>query len=178
MRGTYNVTFTDWVTSEYQRRGWSMRQLAQKMGYSHGTVSLVLGNKQPITWEFCAGVAKAFQLSAIEVFRRAELLPRAPDIADTIDALLPELDEEDQRVLLRITRALASRPQERTLRIVAEQDSEAYSVDQPEVLIVDRTSVQTIRRLTALPADRQAEIRALIDAAHEEEVDHTDADSD
>ena len=71
----------DWLNDELKVRSWSYNELGRQAGISGSTVSLVMAGRQKPTWEFCAGVAKAFDMPVEDVFRRAGLLRAVPDPA-------------------------------------------------------------------------------------------------
>ncbi len=90
-------TFIEWLNQEMNHRQWSYNELGRQSGLSGATVSLVMTGKQKASWDFCAGVAEAFDLPAENVFRRAGLLRPVPDpsaieeITELAKGLSPEL---------------------------------------------------------------------------------------
>ena len=96
----------EWLNEEIQDRGWSIRELARRAGITHAAISHVLnGSRQPGSG-FCTAIARALQLPAEEVFRRAGLLPRLEVGAQTDVTIQTVMDrlkyltaEERQEVL-------------------------------------------------------------------------------
>ena len=58
-----------WLVKELNIRGWSHRELARRSDLSQTTVSDVISEKRPATWDFCAAVARAMGISVDEVER-------------------------------------------------------------------------------------------------------------
>lgn len=71
--------FLAWVYDKAQERMWSVNRLAKEMGFSGAAVHATMNGKNKVTWDFCAGVAKAFGVPAEDVFRKAGLLRPVPD---------------------------------------------------------------------------------------------------
>ena len=67
-----------WLIKELDMRGWSHRELAWRSDLSQTTVSDVISEKRPATWDFCAAVARAMGVSVNEVFVLAGLKPLSP----------------------------------------------------------------------------------------------------
>lgn len=68
-------TFSDWINAELDTRQWSQADLHRKSGMSRTVISNVVSGTSVPGWDFCVGIAKAFNLQPTEVFRRAGLLP-------------------------------------------------------------------------------------------------------
>lgn len=71
--------FGDWLAREIEKRGLSQREVARKVGLSSGAISQVTTGKNFPGPDFCSAIARAFNLPADDVFRRAGLLPPAPE---------------------------------------------------------------------------------------------------
>jgi transcriptional regulator with XRE-family HTH domain len=102
--------FITWVANETRLRGWSDSELARRISKSQATVSRIMNRERNPTWDFCAGVARAFGLPADDVFRRAGLLPSLPpEVAEERQAnrLLRQMDPERRRIALDMLRVLA-----------------------------------------------------------------------
>lgn len=79
--------FKDWLQSEMEKRGWSQRELAAMTKekrrrdsdpiVSQTAIHFVLSGERPATWNFCAGIAPAFDMSPIEVFVIAGLISQS-----------------------------------------------------------------------------------------------------
>jgi transcriptional regulator with XRE-family HTH domain len=99
--------FVSWVSKEIGSRGWSDSELARRIGIHPSTVSRILNRERNLTWDFCAGVARAFGMPADDIFRRAELLPPLPlevaeekEITSIVRGLLP-LQRQSALAMLR-----------------------------------------------------------------------------
>ncbi|MBN1887667.1 MAG: response regulator [Thermoflexales bacterium] len=66
--------FLNWLNDELQERGWSMRELSRRMGFSVSTVSRVLNGEQNPSGDFCQGLADAFNVPVNRVLWQAGLL--------------------------------------------------------------------------------------------------------
>lgn len=107
-----------------------MRELARRAQLSHAHVSFVLNSQREVTFDFCAAIARAFDLPAIEVFRKAELLPPRSTTAEAVAEIVSQLEDANQAIILHIARALSQYQGHREtprLRVVAEDESE-YAV--------------------------------------------------
>ena len=69
---------TTWLSTELERRGWSIRELARRANISHTWIANVLSGQRPASWDFCAAIAQALLKQPEEVFRLASLLPNRP----------------------------------------------------------------------------------------------------
>lgn len=70
-----NDDFTRWLTTELDKRRLSQRELARRIGVSSTNVNDVINQRIKPSWNFCASIASEFDLSEIEVFKIAGLLP-------------------------------------------------------------------------------------------------------
>lgn len=76
---TMDNGFADWLEKQIADRGWSIRHTADKAKVSHVHLSYVLNGTRGVGHDFCSAIARAFNLPADDVFRRAGLLPPAPE---------------------------------------------------------------------------------------------------
>ena len=100
------MEFSEWLTGEMERRGLGVREFARMAKVSPGSISRVINEVRGAGPGFCTAIARALQLPAEEVFRRAGLLPRLEVGAKTdvtIQAVVDRLKyltaEERQEVL-------------------------------------------------------------------------------
>jgi transcriptional regulator with XRE-family HTH domain len=70
--------FAEWLQEELSKRDWSQADLARRSGTTSGQISRVLTTARGAGSEFCLGVARAFNMSPVDVFRKAGILPPAP----------------------------------------------------------------------------------------------------
>ena len=68
--------FKSWLQDELEDRGWSYNRLAREAGQgaSHTLTVLILKGERSLSWDYCAAIARAFNLSPIRVFLEAGLL--------------------------------------------------------------------------------------------------------
>jgi transcriptional regulator with XRE-family HTH domain len=97
----------DWITEEIEIRGWSLRELGRRADLSHATISNVVSGQTKPGLDFCTGIAKAFNVPAETVLRRAGLLSSreesAPDLRE-LNFLYSQLAPEDREQILRMMR--------------------------------------------------------------------------
>lgn len=104
-----SIDFITWVTTEARAQGWSDSELARRIGKSQTTISRIVNRERSPNWDFCAGVARAFNLPADQVFRHAGLLPPIPPaVAETreVERLFNALPPERRLIILDILRGM------------------------------------------------------------------------
>ena len=107
-----------WLIQEIKDRGWSIRELARRAELSHGTINSVLAGRSKPGIDFCLGIAKALRINPIRVFQIAEILPPAPEETPTSRELLymfMQLDDENQKRIMSITRTFLEEEKERVI---------------------------------------------------------------
>lgn len=95
------MNFSEWITQELDKRGWSRREAARR-GQLSGSIldKVISGESQPgIT--FYKGIARAFDISLVEVLIKAgEVDPR--DLSDeSLNEQFARLAPWQQRMVLR-----------------------------------------------------------------------------
>jgi transcriptional regulator with XRE-family HTH domain len=96
-------TFVEWLEEGIGKRGWSIRETARRAGLSHAAISNVLNAQRNPGWEFCAGIARAFEIAPEYVFRKAGLLrvEVGADITiEELSAIVNQLSKEAQEDLV------------------------------------------------------------------------------
>lgn len=96
------TNFVDWLHTEMEKRGWSVRQTARAGGISHTPLSYALNGDQP-SYDTCAALATAFGIPREEVLILAGLLPKPPQYnpkLERIKLILSQLSENDQDEVL------------------------------------------------------------------------------
>jgi transcriptional regulator with XRE-family HTH domain len=81
---TMATDFVTWLSKEMEDRGWNNSELARRAGLVPSAVSQVIAGNRGTGPEFCRSVARAFNLPAELVFRKAGLLPPLPGPEDDI----------------------------------------------------------------------------------------------
>lgn len=118
--GNQNVTtmtndhteFINWVNTNLQEQGWSIRELARRARISHVTiVNFLNGNRNPGE-KLCHGLARAFKVPPTQILQMAGLDPIPPDMHDRPDnereliSYYRSLDNRGRRSILILARAL------------------------------------------------------------------------
>lgn len=104
-----------WLNERVSERGWSLRETARRVGVSHTTIINIANGQVRASPELCQGLARVFGVPPEEVFRRAGLLPPAPDETPTIRELVhlfSQLPAEEQDDVIAIVRTLLARRRE------------------------------------------------------------------
>ena len=102
-------TFSEWLENELEKRGWKPVELANKANISRGSLSTILSHQRRPGPDVCLALARALSLPPELVFRRAGLLPPAPEPAPgeaELVQLFHELDPAHQEIVLTIVRAI------------------------------------------------------------------------
>ena len=63
--------FLKWVDDKIISEGMTHKEFAEKSGYSKSQISLIFNGKRNVNRNFCAGVARAFNLDEIEILALA-----------------------------------------------------------------------------------------------------------
>lgn len=105
------MEFIDWLREELNKRDWSQSELARRGNISASMVSMVLSGTSKPGANFCAGVARALNLSPEAVMQQAGILKKRPQQTQTSEFLeiIKLLNEDDLNHLIYIAKALAER---------------------------------------------------------------------
>ena len=92
------IRFWDWVREQSYNRGWSLRELERQAGFRYGRIGNAVNRSTTPTVDTMAGIARAFDLSLVDVQRQAGYLPPEPPPArirefDRIAAILATLPD-------------------------------------------------------------------------------------
>ena len=111
--------YLNWLNKELSNRSWSRRELARRAGVSHTWVADVINGREP-SWDFCAAIAPAFDMSPVEMLllagkltssdvRRALPMLSEHEInkTDKLASIVKELSSEHQEALLTMAHGLA-----------------------------------------------------------------------
>jgi transcriptional regulator with XRE-family HTH domain len=113
------TTFSTWLQSELDSRGWSQSDLARASQTSPGTISnLITGLRQPGD-DLCRAIASAFKMPQWRVFLFAGLLTEPPVSKNELDSTTEHF----------INRVMALPPEKRE-RVLALSESIADALDQ------------------------------------------------
>lgn len=91
--------FSDWLSDEMNKKGWSQSELARQASVTRGGISNLINNVRNPGPEILEGVAKALDYPVEFVFRKAGILPPAREEDPTDEELLhlyDQLSEEEQ----------------------------------------------------------------------------------
>ena len=89
--------FTQWIEDEINKRHWTYNELARRAGLSSGGISLVMTGQRNPSVDFCTGIAKAFEVAPVTVFRKAG--PRRASLRPG-DAVVPRAQQTTHDLLL------------------------------------------------------------------------------
>lgn len=105
-----STDFSTWVTAELNRRDWSQSELARRGGVTPAAINRVITGDRKPGIDVCRAIAKAFELSEMEVFERAGIAAPNYDRAEIeTKQLLADfysLPDEDRQLILDQMRAL------------------------------------------------------------------------
>lgn len=100
--------FANWLTAQMQERNWSQADLARASGLHKQSIHYYLTQSaKPPHAQALIRVAYALRLPVEEVYRAAGFLPHLPDINQTIEEILYEMEdmpEQDQQEVLAFVR--------------------------------------------------------------------------
>lgn len=107
MEKVSSTEFVQWINSEMDNRGWSLRFTAKMGGISHSALSLVISGGQ-VSYETCVALAKAFNMPKEVVFVKAGLLesPVIDPELDELAHLFQQLPPEKRKDFIAMARAL------------------------------------------------------------------------
>ena len=106
--------YLNWLTKELSNRSWSRRELARRAGVSHTWVADVINGREP-SWDFCAAIAPAFDMSPVEMLLLAGKLTSS-DVRQALPMLTKDEIEKSEK-LTSIVKELSSEHQEALLTI-------------------------------------------------------------
>lgn len=69
----------EWAAKERIMRGWSIRQMAERMGKPHSTIRRVFNDDDRVGVETCVQLAKIFNKPADVVLEMGGWIPRRPE---------------------------------------------------------------------------------------------------
>ena len=112
------MDFTEWLTQEMQKRGWSQAELARESGITKGALSHIFSGTRKPGVIMLKAIAQAFYLPAEHVFRIAGLLETddPPSDSDKISDLdewiriFVEADAETRQQLLDGAHSVVGKP--------------------------------------------------------------------
>jgi len=108
-----------WLKDELGARGWSLREMARRIGMSHTAIINVANGRARPSASLCRKIALALQVPPEDVFRRAGLLPPDPPASPSLleaNFLFAQLSAREQETLLTMMRALVEKRHEITHR--------------------------------------------------------------
>jgi transcriptional regulator with XRE-family HTH domain len=109
---TMNDDFAEWLNAELRNREWSQAELARRAGVSRAAISDIASGKHKIGKDVATGIARAFKMQPVTVFRAAGILPPEPEYVPLLDewnAVFYELTPDEQEELLDIARMKVNR---------------------------------------------------------------------
>jgi transcriptional regulator with XRE-family HTH domain len=113
MSGTVEVSnpFVEWLNGELARRGWTREELARRAHISSPGLTHIMNRQRNLGPEMARHIAKALQISQVEVFQRARLIDETINedafAERDIQRLLSEMDPEQRRIAISVLEAIA-----------------------------------------------------------------------
>jgi transcriptional regulator with XRE-family HTH domain len=103
-----NEKFIDWINKEMKKKNWSIRQTAKASGLSPALISITLSGEKP-TFNTCAGLAEAFNVSPNFVFQLAGLIEsqKHDELTDEAEFLMAQLSPYQRQLAVKFIRVLA-----------------------------------------------------------------------
>ena len=90
--------FVNWLKDQLQKRNWSQADLARASGVHKQTIHYYLTKSSNAPHaHVLAKIAYALELPVEQVYRVAGFLPRPPQINETIEQILHELEDMPER---------------------------------------------------------------------------------
>jgi len=103
--------FVSWLNDKLHDRGWNYSELARRMGnFTPSGVSRAMSESGGISYDFCIGVARAFEAQPEDFLRKAGLLPALPAHVREereVQYLIRTLSPEERETALAMLRGLA-----------------------------------------------------------------------
>jgi transcriptional regulator with XRE-family HTH domain len=107
------VEFAEWLQDQLNQRGLTQTDLARRTGIGNSQISRIVRMERGVGPESAKAIARAFGIKPEVVFRKAGLLPPAPeqpteqspDILEMI-RLYNDLEDADQQEVLAIIRTI------------------------------------------------------------------------
>jgi transcriptional regulator with XRE-family HTH domain len=102
--------FANWLEEELERRGWNQATLAERADVNAASISNIIRGRRAPAPETLLGIARALDLPATTLYRRAGLLPSIPSAKGEKEEQLLDyfrnLPPESQELLLTLARTL------------------------------------------------------------------------
>jgi transcriptional regulator with XRE-family HTH domain len=94
----FNMNFSEWLTAELDTRGWSRSEAARRGKISPSMFDKVINGYSKPGTRFLDGLAQAFGISPVILYRKAGLLPEGGEQASFEDwqHLLAQLTNDEQ----------------------------------------------------------------------------------
>jgi transcriptional regulator with XRE-family HTH domain len=99
------MEFSEWIVGELEKRGWSRSEAARRGGISSSMFDKVINGYAQPGRKFLDGLAQAFDISPIVLYRKAGLLPKGQSDEVNFDDwkfLLSQLSPQDEEELRQI----------------------------------------------------------------------------
>jgi len=125
------MTLIEWLEKKLEENDWRPADLARESGLSPATLSKILNGERRAGPEVCVGIARAFDMNPVIVFRLAGLLPASSEdlrqddpILDHCCRILASLPKNERILTLRYLRGLAA-----TMKDERREETELSMVD-------------------------------------------------
>lgn len=102
------TNFSEWIIGELNSRGWSRSEAARRGKISPSMMDKVITGSSEPGLVFYRGIAKAFEMTLIQVLEKAGEYTPGPNRSEW-DNIFDTFSQEDQQELLAIARLKAAR---------------------------------------------------------------------
>ena len=97
------TTFSEWLMSELDKRGWSRSEAARRGKISASMFDKVINGYAQPGMRFIEGIARAFGMSPSEILEIAKTNKKETPISERIRNVVINLSEEDQTDIMVVT---------------------------------------------------------------------------
>lgn len=115
-----DTELSEWILTEIDRRGWTLRELARRARLSSSVVASAANGTSNPGLRLCQGLARATQTPVEEIYRLAGILPAQRIVTETRAAyqiddetrllqLYRELPEDDRGLVIDLVERLSGR---------------------------------------------------------------------
>lgn len=109
------ISFSEWLQKEIEKRGWSWNKLAENAGLSSGTIYNIRDGTRGVGESSLKAIAYALRLPVDQVFRVAGFLPSVTISDENVEELIflyNQLSVDDKEEILELMKFKAERKQQ------------------------------------------------------------------
>ena len=90
------MDFSEWLVAELDQRGWSRSEAARRGDISSSMFDKVINGYAKPGKKFLDGLAQAFEMPPIVLYRKAGLLEPEPDKSELVEQIMQEVHQMDE----------------------------------------------------------------------------------